>query len=122
MITSVTIPFLKGASSGTYLKITERATWAFALVSVAVRIEWEDRIVGRVRIVLGNVAGIPWRVEESEGLLAGREIDEVLALEAGEAAVSEAAPLEGTGYKVPLVKNLIKQALLKLGPSVSNAQ
>jgi xanthine dehydrogenase YagS FAD-binding subunit len=83
-------------------------------VSVAVQIEWNGDCVAQGRIVLGGVAGIPWRVQEAEKLLAGQKIDDSLTQAVSKATVSEAKPLERNSVKVPLVKNLVKRALGEL--------
>jgi xanthine dehydrogenase YagS FAD-binding subunit len=117
LIETIDIPFGNGNSKGVYLKIMERATWSFAMVSAAVQIHWDGDTANEARIVLGGVAGIPWRVQAAEKLLAGQKIDEDLAAKASEAAVSEARPLEYNQYKIPMVKNLLKRAILELNPA-----
>jgi len=119
LIESVVIPPPPEQSTGVYLKIMERATWSFAMVSVAVQIDWEGAKVHNGRIVLGGVAGIPWRAEAAEKLLSGKEIDDALAAQVGETAVSGADPLEWNRYKVSMVKNLLKRAVLELKPPVA---
>ena len=89
----------------------ERATWSFALVSVAAQIDWNGDRVEQGRIVLGGVAGIPWRAYGAEKLLTGQKITDSLAHAVSEASVSDAKPLEENPYKVPMVKNLMKRAL-----------
>ena len=116
LIETIDIPSRREDSNGIYLKIMERATWSFALVSVAVQIEWNGEQVQQVRMVLGGVAGIPWRVKEAEKLLTGHKIYEGLAAQVSETAVSEAIPLEYNQYKIPMVKNLLKRAILELKP------
>jgi xanthine dehydrogenase YagS FAD-binding subunit len=96
-----------------YLKVMERATWSFALVSAAVCVHRDKKGIKQGRIVLGGVAGRPWRAYDAEKLLAGRRIDDSLARRAGEAAVSGASPLEWNAYKIPMLKNLVKRALLQ---------
>lgn len=115
LIVEISIPAPAASfTSSRYIKVMERAAWSFALVSAAVRLDWQDNRVQQSRIVLGGVAGIPWRPLEAEKLLNGSRIDDALARRAGDAAVSEADPLEWNAYKIPMVKNLVKRALLAL--------
>ena len=65
-------------------------------------------------MVLGGVAGIPWRLEAAEKLLTGHKIDEALAIKAGQTATAEAIPLEFNRYKVHMVQNLVKRAICEL--------
>jgi len=114
LIVDIRIPLPSHPSVGTYLKVMERATWSFALVSAAVRIVWGEDRVKQARIVLGGVAGRPWRVQAAEALLDGKRIDEPLARRVSEAAVMHAVPLEWNIYKLSMVKNLVKRALLDM--------
>ena len=117
LIETIDIPQPSKSANGVYLKIMERATWSFAMVSVAVQIDWEGQKAKDARVVLGGVAGQPWRAQGAEKLLIGQEVNEALAAKAGEAAVSEARPLEYNQYKIPMVKNLLKKAILESAPS-----
>ena len=118
LIEAVHIPSRIEDSNGIYLKMMERAAWSFALASVAVQIDWEGEAIQQARVVLGGVAGIPWRVPEAEKLLAGHNINQGLAIQASETAVSEAMPLEFNQYKVAMVLNLLKRAICELKPPV----
>ncbi len=114
LITEILIPKRPESSRGVFLKVMERATWSFAIVSVAVQIDFDGEHVKNARMVLGGVAGRPWRVHETEKLLQGKVLDEELAERAGEAAVAGAQPREYNAYKIPLTKSLVKRALQKL--------
>jgi xanthine dehydrogenase YagS FAD-binding subunit len=115
LIVEISIPVRSNAlTRGRYLKLMERATWSFALASAAVRLDWEKNRITQGRIVLGGVAGMPWRARTAEKLLIGRRIDDSLARQVSAAAVSEAKPLKWNAYKIPMIKNLIKKALLEL--------
>jgi len=116
LIETIAIPSRTQDSNGIYLKVMERATWSFALVSVAVQVDWNGEEVQHVRMVLGGVAGIPWRVPDAEKLLIGHKINEGLVTQVSETAVSEAKPLEFNQYKILMVKNLLKRAILELNP------
>ena len=112
LIAEVRVPHPEGASDGTYLKAMERATWAFALVGVAVHLSWtNDGQVQDAGIVLGSVAGVPWRVPSAEDALRGQKLDGASIDRAGELAVEGASPLADNAYKVPLARKLVKRAL-----------
>jgi xanthine dehydrogenase YagS FAD-binding subunit len=97
-----------------YLKAMDRAAWAYALASVAVSVRLEQGLLRDVRIVLGGVANVPLRASASEAIVDGQAFDPEVARRAGAAALEGAAPLEHNGYKLPLVRNLVTQALLDL--------
>ncbi|MFB6285740.1 MAG: xanthine dehydrogenase family protein subunit M [Candidatus Bipolaricaulia bacterium] len=114
LIAEVRVPRPESTSSGTYLKAMERATWSFALVSVAVQLRWDGDRVANASAVLGAVAGTPWRVAAAEELLRGQTLDEAFAERVGEIAVANASPFSHNGYKVPLARNLMTRALREL--------
>ncbi len=107
------------AQRSIYLKAMDRATWAYALVSVAVTAEVAADVLRNVRIVVGAVANTPMRATTAEALIEGQSLTEELIREAGRAAVADAAPLEHNGYKLPLTRNLVGQALRDLRGSSS---
>ncbi|MFQ5796325.1 MAG: FAD binding domain-containing protein [Candidatus Bipolaricaulia bacterium] len=117
LVAEVLIPGRPDGSNGIYLKAMDRADWSFALVSVAMQIDWTGDRIENVCIVLGGVAGRPWRSRGAEKLLHGQTISEALADQVGEAAVAGAQPLQHNGYKIPLTRNLVKRALLELAAS-----
>jgi len=112
IVVEISIPPKPAGSRTVYLKLMDRAAWSFALVSVAVALECNGDNVEQAKMVLGGVAGIPWRAETAEKLLPGRRIDDSLARAVSEACVSEAKPLKDNAYKIPMARNLIKRALL----------
>jgi xanthine dehydrogenase YagS FAD-binding subunit len=114
LVVGVSIPKPAANSRGIYLKSMEREDWSFALVSVAVQLKFAGSKVEEARIVLGGVAGKPWRARSAEAVIQGKAISEPLAEEAGAAAIAGASPFEHNGYKVVLAKNLVKRALLEL--------
>jgi len=116
LITEIRVPKCPGCSRGVFLKAMERAAWSFAIVSVAVRLDFEGESIARARVVLGGVAGKPWRVREAEALLEGQVLTEELAEQAAEAAVAGAKPRQYNAYKIPLAKALVKRGLMELFP------
>jgi xanthine dehydrogenase YagS FAD-binding subunit len=106
-------PAAKGLRS-TYEKVMDREVWTHAVVSVAASMEMDGKVCKSARIVLGGVAPIPWHLPKVEALLAGKEITPDLAARAGDVAVDGAEPLAKNGYKVPLLKAVVKRTLLTL--------
>ncbi|WBO86101.1 FAD binding domain-containing protein [Hymenobacter yonginensis] len=112
LITAIDLPAFSGRSH--YLKVRDRASYAYALVSCAVALELDGTRIRRARIALGGVAHKPWRVPAAEALLAGQKPTEKLFLAAAERAFADAKPLDHNGYKVPMGRNLLVRALLEI--------
>lgn len=113
IVTRVRLPATTAKS--TYLKFKERASLDFAMASVAVTVDFAaDRSVKSARMVLGGVAPAPWPVPKVDAFLAGRKLDDDTIKQAGQLAVTGAAPLDQNGYKVPLTAALVRRALAKL--------
>ncbi|MBO0360547.1 xanthine dehydrogenase family protein subunit M [Hymenobacter sp. BT186] len=111
LITSIDLPSFTGRSH--YLKVRERASYAFALVSCAVALEMDGKKIRRARVALGGVAHKPWRVPAAEALLAGKKPSEKLFRAATEVAFADAKPLEHNAYKLTMGRNLMLRALLE---------
>jgi xanthine dehydrogenase YagS FAD-binding subunit len=114
VITEIHLPPPLAGGKGLYRKVRARGAWDFALGGVALALSMKDGKLASARVVLSGVAPTPWRVPEVETLLAGRALDAKLAAEAAELAVKGAEPMSGNGYKVPLVKGAVEEALLSL--------
>src|SRR5678815_654366 len=114
IITEIQVPASTLAARSTYLKFKERESLDFALASAAVALRMApNRTVRDVRIVLGGVAPIPWRVPAAEKFLIGKSLQPDVLAEAGRIALSEAKPLEKNAYKVPLTQTLVRRALTR---------
>ncbi|HEY2962756.1 MAG TPA: xanthine dehydrogenase family protein subunit M [Pyrinomonadaceae bacterium] len=114
IITEVFVPASSLAAHSTYLKFKERESLDFALASVAAGVQLApDRSVRDVRIVLGGVAPIPWRVPAAEKFLIGKQLNNETLSEAAKISLAEAKPLEKNAYKVPLAQTLVRRALAK---------
>lgn len=111
LIVSIELPKPRFATNSQYLKLRDRASYAFALVSVAAAYETKGGIITESRVVLGGVAHRPWRATEAENFLKGKRPSKVTFEGAADAALSAAKPLAGNGYKVKLARNGIKRAL-----------
>ncbi|WP_297846448.1 xanthine dehydrogenase family protein subunit M [Pseudomonas sp.] len=111
LITAVELPAQGFAANSNYLKIRDRASYAFALVSVAAALEMDGDIVTDVRVALGGVAHKPWRDQEAEGVLIGKaaSADHFAAL--ADALLQHATPLEHNGFKIKLARRAIIRAL-----------
>jgi xanthine dehydrogenase YagS FAD-binding subunit len=114
LITEVIISEPTEGTRSTYVKIAERSSWDFALVSVAACLTVVDGIAERARIALGGVAPMPWRAAEAEAALTGTALSDEAIGAAAEAAVTGARPMTHNGYKVDLVKGAVRQALERL--------
>jgi xanthine dehydrogenase YagS FAD-binding subunit len=96
-----------------YLKVRDRASYAFALVSVAAALDFTDDQISDVRIALGGVAHKPWRALKAEAFLKGKAATTENFTAAADAEMSAAKPLEHNGYKVELARRAIVRALQK---------
>ncbi len=111
LITAVDLP-ASPARRSTYLKIRDRASYAFALVSVAAVLDLdEERVIRQARLALGGVAPKPWRAPEAEAQLTGQPAGATLWREAAEIALQDARPLRDNAFKVELARRGIVRAL-----------
>ena len=114
IITEVFVPASPLTQKSTYLKFKERESLDFAMSSVAAAVQFDaGKKVKDVRLVLGGVAPIPWRVPAAEKFLIGKALNPDVLAEAGKIALSEAKPLEKNAYKVPLTQTLVRRALTR---------
>jgi xanthine dehydrogenase YagS FAD-binding subunit len=114
LITAVDLPPLPFAAHSRYRKVRDRASYAFALVSVAAALAVADGTVRDVRLALGGVAHKPWRATKAEPALRGGPATEEAFGLAAEAELADAQPLSGNAFKVPLARNTIVHTLLDL--------
>ncbi|WP_433368906.1 FAD binding domain-containing protein [Streptosporangium sp. CA-115845] len=111
LVTAVTLPGAAASPRSRYRKVRERASYAFATVSIAAALDLDG---GSVRIALGGVASRPWRARTAEALLLGAPLAAESFRAAADAELSAAEPLPGNGYKVTLARNLIVAVLTEL--------
>jgi xanthine dehydrogenase YagS FAD-binding subunit len=115
LITAVELPPLPWAARSSYRKVRDRASYAFALVSVAAALDRaEDGTIRDIRLALGGVAPKPWRAQAAEAALRGRAATEANFREAAEAELADAAPLRHNAFKVELAKRTIAAVLAGL--------
>ncbi|MFI6922908.1 FAD binding domain-containing protein [Nonomuraea spiralis] len=116
LITAVELPPPPPGAS-LYRKVRERASFAFALVSIAAVLDVRgDGVVAGCRIALGGVAHAPWRAERAERALIGGPATGEAYLRAAEAELEQARPLPRNAFKLPLARNLIVRTLEELTP------
>jgi xanthine dehydrogenase YagS FAD-binding subunit len=114
LITAVDLPPLDVASRSKYRKTRERASYAFALVSVAVILDVDGGVVRDARIALGGVAHKPWRATKAEQALRGEPATADNFRAAADVELADAEPLRDNAFKVPLARNIIVATLLEL--------
>ncbi len=111
LITAIELPKNNFANKSYYLKVRDRASYAFALVSVAAALETDGNSIKNVRVAMGGVAHKPWRATEAEKFLAGKAATEANFKAAAEAQMKAAKPLEHNKFKVELGRRTIVRAL-----------
>lgn len=114
LITGVSVPALDFGASSRYVKVRERASYAFAIGSVAAALDVVGGNVRDVRLAFGAVAPKPWRARRAEEALRGTELSERNVRAALDAEMAQAQPLRDNAYKVALVTNIATRALLEL--------
>ena len=115
LIVAVELPPLPMASRSAYRKVRGRASFEFALVSVAAALEVDRGTVRDARLALGGVAHKPWRAFRAEEALRGAPASAESFARAADAELEHAEPLRDNGYKVPLARNTIVATLTELG-------
>ena len=114
LIVAVEVPPLPVATRSAYRKIRDRASYAFALVSVAAVLELDGDTVRDVRLALGGVAPKPWRADRAEEALRGARATPERFRDAADAELAQARPLAGNAFKVELVRRAIAAVLSEL--------
>jgi xanthine dehydrogenase YagS FAD-binding subunit len=114
LITAVTLPAEGFAGRSVYRKVRDRASYAFALISVAAALKVEDGVVTDVRIALGGVAHKPWRATTAEAALKGGPANEAAFRAAAQAELAPARGLRDNAFKIELARRVIADTLVKL--------
>ena len=115
LIVGVILPPSRFGGRVDYLKVRDRASYAFALVSVATGLRVVDGRVADARVTLGGVAHKPWRAEAAERALIGRPLNNETIAAASDAAVVGAIPLRDNAFKVDLARRTVARALRNAG-------
>jgi xanthine dehydrogenase YagS FAD-binding subunit len=111
LLTSIRIPSTWAGAQFYFEKVRDRQVWDFPLVNVASAIKFSNGKIDGARLVVGAVAAKPKRLAQVEAAIAGKPRDEQTADLAGRMAVEGAVTLRYNGYKVPLMRNLVKRAI-----------
>jgi xanthine dehydrogenase YagS FAD-binding subunit len=99
------------AAHARYLKVRERTSYAFAVVSAAAALRIENGTIAEARLALGGVAAKPWRARAAELILAGARADAALLRRAAQAALADATPSGDNGFKIELARRIVARAL-----------
>jgi xanthine dehydrogenase YagS FAD-binding subunit len=111
LITAVELPPAPLAANSAYRKVRERASFSFAVVSVAAALDVRDGVVRDCRLALGGVAHRPWRALRAEDALRGGPATAAAFARAAQIELERARPLRDNAYKVTLARNVMVQAL-----------
>ncbi|MBV9784860.1 MAG: xanthine dehydrogenase family protein subunit M [Acidisphaera sp.] len=122
LITAVTLPPNRLAARSGYRKVRDRASYAFALVSVAAGLQLEGGVIKDVRLALGGVAHKPWRARAAEAVLKGAPATETLFRQAAETELATAQGLRDNAFKIELSRRVIADVLARLSHSGETAR
>jgi xanthine dehydrogenase YagS FAD-binding subunit len=112
VITNILLPPVDENTRSFYIKHGQRESYDWSIGDVAVVLKMKGKRCQDARIILGAASSIPFRVTDAENVLKGKKINEKLAVQAGEAAVMKATPLQFNRYKVQLFKTLVKRTIM----------
>jgi xanthine dehydrogenase YagS FAD-binding subunit len=115
LILSIDLPASPYASRSHYLKVRDRMSYEFALVSVAAALDLDGTTIRSARIALGGVAHKPWRVTAAEQMLIGKQLGPAIFEAAGQEAIAGAQPHPQNAFKVDLVRRAVARALSAAG-------
>ncbi|AQR72817.1 xanthine dehydrogenase family protein subunit M [Sphingomonas sp. LM7] len=122
LVTGIDLPAEGFAEHYSYLKLRDRLSYAFALVSVAAALRFEDGRIAEARIALGGVAHKPWRKPEAEGLLVGQEPSHGAFLAAADILLAGAVGQGENDFKIPLARKAIVRALRQAADATPQSQ
>ena len=111
LLTAIRIPATWAGATFYFEKVRDRQVWDFPLVNVASAAVFSGGMIERIRIAVNGVAAYPLRLKQVEDAVRGKPRDEATADMAGKLAIEGARPLRYNGYKVPLMRNLVKRAI-----------
>lgn len=119
LVTAIELPPASTTSGSAYRKVRDRASYAFALVSVAAAIEVEAGVIRDARIALGGLAHKPWRASTAEQQLRGARPDEATFRRAADSELATAEPLRDNAFKIPMTRNTMAGLLRELTEEVA---
>lgn len=114
MVAAILVPASAAARRSTYVKVRDRTTFAYALVSAAVGLDIEGGVVRDVRVACGGVGPAPWRLPQVEDALRGQSLSPALIEHASALASQGATPQSQNGYKLVLMQRTVRRALQTL--------
>ena len=114
LVTAIELAPSEAAANSSYRKVRERASYSFAVISVAAAVSHRDGVIEDCRIALGGVAHVPWRATEAEAALRGRPATQASFEAAADAELARAEPLRDNVYKLPLTRNVLINTLTEL--------
>ena len=112
VITAILVQATPAGRRSTYLKLRDRQSYAYAVVSTTVALEMDGDVVREARVSLGGVAAKPWRSRAAEAAMRGVHLTEASALQAGQAGFAEAQPIGENAFKVELGARVVARAAL----------
>jgi xanthine dehydrogenase YagS FAD-binding subunit len=115
LLTEIRVPAPSNETRSAYTKVGQKESFDWPLAEVAVVLERRAGVVSRASIVLGAAAPAPWRANAAEKRLAGKPLNEQIALEAAAAAMKGATPLSGNAYKIPIFEAVVRRTILAAG-------
>jgi xanthine dehydrogenase YagS FAD-binding subunit len=122
MITAVELPPRGFDQNYSYLKIRDRLSYAFALVSVAAALELQDGTIKEARLALGGVAHKPWRDRDAEAALGGQPAVEASFARAAEVLLRDAKPHSHNAFKIELARRAIVRTLTQAARGTPQSQ
>ncbi|MCU7616362.1 xanthine dehydrogenase family protein subunit M [Chryseobacterium sp. PBS4-4] len=111
LITHIEVPKNEFHKKYAYVKLRERTSYAFAMISVGSALQMDGKTIKEARLASGGVAHKPWRWYEAEDYLKGKKVTEEVFKKASEIVVEKVKPLSHNAYKVPMLKGAIELAL-----------
>jgi xanthine dehydrogenase YagS FAD-binding subunit len=114
LITAVELTPLRFARRSRYRKVRDRASYAFAVTSIAAAVDVEGGTIRDCRIAFGGLAHVPWRAEAAEASLRGADAGEAAFAAAADAELAQARALPDNGFKLALARNLLVRTLTEL--------
>ena len=114
LITAIELTPLRFARRSRYRKVRDRASFSFAVASLAAAVDIDDGTVRDSRIAFGGLAHAPWRALRAEEMLRGAPATQESFARAAEAELEQALPLRDNAFKVPLARNLLVRTLTEL--------
>jgi xanthine dehydrogenase YagS FAD-binding subunit len=115
LLTAIRIPATWAGAQFYFEKVRDRNVWDFPLINVASAIRTSGTTIQQLRLAVGAVAARPLRLAQVEAAVAGQPRSEATAAMAGELAISGATALRYNGYKIPMMRNLVKRAIRGTG-------